>query len=177
MIYNEIQGVPAFHVGDKVMVIRNTEMAYGWFSEMDCLDGVYTVIEDVIWDYAKHCYRYQIKRNNLYSFDASCFMSESDIETKGKPMFKAGDFVTVRNVKRCKFGWTNNMLEYEGNTYKIDTVYWSGTHDCYAYYFEDDEYSWSYNCLSFISSNDTDFTVDNSLIDNFLQDFVDRSKQ
>ena len=102
---------------------------------------------------------------------------ETFIETEGNPEFKVGDFVTVRNVKRCKFGWTNNMLEYEGNTYEIDTVYWNGTHDCYAYCFKNDGYSWSYNCLSLISGDDTDFTVDNSLIDNFLQDFVDRSEQ
>lgn len=88
MIYNEIQGVPTFHVGDKVMVMRNTEMAYNWSPEMDCFDGIYTVIEDVVWDYGKHCYLYHIRADNRYIFDASCFMLEPDIETEGSPCLR-----------------------------------------------------------------------------------------
>ncbi len=177
MVYNETLGNPTFHAGDEVTVIRNSEMTFNWAPEMDRLCGTQTTIIQAVWDDTFNCYIYKISANTRYNFDASCFMLTSDIETKKNPMFKVGDLVIVHNVKRCRFGWVNNMLEYEGNTYKIDTVYWSGAHNCYVYRFENGGYSWSYNCLSLISGNDTDFTVDNSLIDNFLQDFVDRSKQ
>lgn len=30
MIYNETQGSPEFYIGDKVIVMRNTEMTYNW---------------------------------------------------------------------------------------------------------------------------------------------------
>ena len=78
MIYNEIQGVPAFHVGDKVIVMRNTEMAYSWLPDMDLLDGIETEIKYADWDRVRNCYLYITHADSRYVFDASCFILAPD---------------------------------------------------------------------------------------------------
>lgn len=65
--------------------------------------------------------------------------------------FQVGDVVRVvdKPYKRCPFGWVADMDHLCGKYVTIASVYWSDYRNTFAYYLEEDDYSfkWCENCF------------------------------